>query len=414
MNKILFLALFTTAILVLVGSSQGAYADVIQSADSGDWSDATIWVGGNVPGSLDTAKILRSHTVELTDAQTTHKVNVRGTLDISASGSVTTIGESPIFTVIKTGKVFNDGAIFVGSSATINGILNNNAGGMLTIDDDMTITNQGILNNDGTIILGKILNVGVTESVGTFNNNAGATLTGNGGSLQVFAGSNFDNSGTVDFSTTVDGFGVIISGWFHNSDTGIFTTLGDGVMQIDFLSVWSNDCGGKVTHSAEFKVRNPISAVNNGFLNIGGDLNIENQELYQFINNGAMFIGGTVTGTQTFTDNPSTCSDADVALEDYSYSLEPGAGKKFRIELSDFVSFKSAATNNETAKIDQIDLGSISDNDETILPPLKQIKSGISAEDVKCKEGLELLISFSGKPACVNPSSVIVLIARHW
>lgn len=51
----------------------------------------------------------------------------------------------------------------------------------------------------------------------------------------------------------------------------------------------------------------------------------------------------------------------------------------------------------------------------TALPPLKQFKSGISAEDVECKQDLQLVIkSTNGLPACVKQESVAKLIERGW
>lgn len=48
-------------------------------------------------------------------------------------------------------------------------------------------------------------------------------------------------------------------------------------------------------------------------------------------------------------------------------------------------------------------------------PPLKQVASGISPENVTCTEGLELIMKKSnGIPACVKPSSVSKLIERGW
>jgi len=59
--------------------------------------------------------------------------------------------------------------------------------------------------------------------------------------------------------------------------------------------------------------------------------------------------------------------------------------------------------------------------DKTVYPvpfsssPLKQFKSGVAAEDVICKEGLQLIIkSKDHTPACVRPSSISKLIAQGW
>ena len=51
---------------------------------------------------------------------------------------------------------------------------------------------------------------------------------------------------------------------------------------------------------------------------------------------------------------------------------------------------------------------------ETILSPLKQIKEGISPENVVCKDGLELVLKISGQPACIQSTSVEKLIAWGW
>ena len=48
-------------------------------------------------------------------------------------------------------------------------------------------------------------------------------------------------------------------------------------------------------------------------------------------------------------------------------------------------------------------------------PPLKQISNGIDPSNVTCTEGLELVLKISnGLPACVKPSSVVILIERGW
>lgn len=54
---------------------------------------------------------------------------------------------------------------------------------------------------------------------------------------------------------------------------------------------------------------------------------------------------------------------------------------------------------------------------ETILsiPPLQQLKSGISANDIVCKEGFELIFkSKNDSPACVKAETKEKLIERGW
>src|SRR5713226_2256398 len=51
----------------------------------------------------------------------------------------------------------------------------------------------------------------------------------------------------------------------------------------------------------------------------------------------------------------------------------------------------------------------------TVLPPLKQIKSGIMAKDVQCAKGLILVLkSENDLPACIRETSLAKLILRGW
>lgn len=57
----------------------------------------------------------------------------------------------------------------------------------------------------------------------------------------------------------------------------------------------------------------------------------------------------------------------------------------------------------------------LEDHDQVILPPLKQIKLGISIQDIKCKESHSLVIKQrDGSPACVKPTSVQRLYDLGW
>lgn len=49
--------------------------------------------------------------------------------------------------------------------------------------------------------------------------------------------------------------------------------------------------------------------------------------------------------------------------------------------------------------------------EETILPPLKQVKLG---QEPSCKENLVLITKYNGAPACVKPETREKLIARGW
>ena len=54
-------------------------------------------------------------------------------------------------------------------------------------------------------------------------------------------------------------------------------------------------------------------------------------------------------------------------------------------------------------------------NNASILPPLEQIKSGVHANDVQCKQGFTLIIKAEdGSPACVYSQVAQILIQRGW
>ena len=54
-------------------------------------------------------------------------------------------------------------------------------------------------------------------------------------------------------------------------------------------------------------------------------------------------------------------------------------------------------------------------NLDIIYPaPLKQIDSGLFANEIMCKDNLELILKYSGSPACVKPKSINILILRGW
>lgn len=46
--------------------------------------------------------------------------------------------------------------------------------------------------------------------------------------------------------------------------------------------------------------------------------------------------------------------------------------------------------------------------------PKQQMANGVSAEDVQCNVGLQLMIKYSGDAACVKPSSASRLVAADW
>ena len=52
---------------------------------------------------------------------------------------------------------------------------------------------------------------------------------------------------------------------------------------------------------------------------------------------------------------------------------------------------------------------------QKILPPLQQVKSGVSAKSVQCNQGFTLIIKAEdGSPACVTSQNAQALTARGW
>jgi len=93
---------------------------------------------------------------------------------------------------------------------------------------------------------------------------------------------------------------------------------------------------------------------------------------------------------------------------------------KYQIQLIDV---KPYPVSTKTIKAeDYIAVLKVTKNNDTtnpvpsvILSPLKQFKSGISIDEIQCKDGLELVTKSSNNyPACVHPQSVAILLMRGW
>ena len=68
-----------------------------------------------------------------------------------------------------------------------------------------------------------------------------------------------------------------------------------------------------------------------------------------------------------------------------------------------------------TEKISPIPIHPSTASSYNMPDPIKQIKSGIPAKNVKCRQGLELVIKAEGgAPACVTPNGAIKLAQRGW
>jgi hypothetical protein len=83
----------------------------------------------------------------------------------------------------------------------------------------------------------------------------------------------------------------------------------------------------------------------------------------------------------------------------------------YKITLIDITPYP---TTTKDISEDYVATISISEDSGIHLPPLKQIKSGVPLIDVKCNEGLVLIIKHNDSPACVRPETAENLENRGW
>ena len=92
-------------------------------------------------------------------------------------------------------------------------------------------------------------------------------------------------------------------------------------------------------------------------------------------------------------------------------NAEKASGKSIWITLSGKVCGDKLCTNMESYSALPKEHLHVS----YFLSPLKQLKQGTSSDNVKCTEGLQLVLKqLTGTPHCVKPSSVEKLIQRGW
>jgi len=72
-------------------------------------------------------------------------------------------------------------------------------------------------------------------------------------------------------------------------------------------------------------------------------------------------------------------------------------------------------TEKEDVTINQNNTENSSENKKQSSSPKKQLQSGVLAEEIKCKEGLELAFkNTNNSPVCVKPATLQKLIERGW
>jgi len=91
---------------------------------------------------------------------------------------------------------------------------------------------------------------------------------------------------------------------------------------------------------------------------------------------------------------------------------------KIQVDLEESVSTREDSPGDEPESIEvslEESISMVGDGDESFLSPHQQMRSGISAENVVCKSGFDLIIKASNdSAACVFPSTISALAERGW
>lgn len=114
--------------------------------------------------------------------------------------------------------------------------------------------------------------------------------------------------------------------------------------------------------------------------------------------------------SQNDTFSQSVVAAGPLWSEPGNYTVKLASGSVVLSEQSSYFPGASCCVQNSQG----IQAG-ISETTNVIGSPLKQFKSGIAANDVKCRQDLQLVIkSEDGSPACVKPQTAQKLVERGW
>jgi hypothetical protein len=256
------LALGTLLIAILATTSFPNFILPVQRAYAIDFTldqaSCENTMGGTWLDAFDTCEISESATIVSGDRVI---ISPGTTLHILFGGSLT-IGEDGA--IANSGIIENDGEIHILTFSSFRnnagGIINNGSTGLINNGDEgFGITNDGTINNDGTI---RSADSGV-------RNNVGAVINNNEGGLIIFSSdSQFLNDGTINNN---GGSITLAEAHIINNEGAIINNSGRIILSLDSFSSISNK--GTINNSGTMDVGDLFINEVTGIINNDGTIN---------------------------------------------------------------------------------------------------------------------------------------------
>ncbi|NMC43023.1 MAG: T9SS type A sorting domain-containing protein [candidate division Zixibacteria bacterium] len=349
-----FVALLCGIIMSL--AARGVEAAAIATAQSGDWSLGTTWVGGTVPGTDDDVTVASDHVVIVStdvaaatvtiasNSGVTNGITINPGARLSVSGAVTmTVPTSGTSTISVGAGTLQAGSITIPGSATAGRTCAVTIGsGTIDVTGSVTFTGTaaqaqftstgaGMVNiggnfeNGGTLATGGTgtinFNGGAAQTMGaytTYNNimisnaSGGVTLTGTttiGGSLTIASGT----FSIGPYTTTVSGSTLVSGRLAVTSTTG--TKIFTGDVTIGAGGVWDNtsgneaiEIGGSLLNDGVFDAGAGTYTFSGAAKTISGGNPVSIPRLTvngTVTNAGVLNVGTTLAGSGTLTNGVS-------------------------------------------------------------------------------------------------------------
>ena len=281
----------------------------IISAQTGNWSETTTWVGGVVPTSASNVIIASGHVVTLDT--TTGGINTRN------SGTATTVAAGG--TLATSVQYINNG------TTTINGTFQLNAGGFTNSGNNFVYGSVGTLNFNNTSSYGVNnsdqywpttsgpFNVNVLQGGMTLNTGANRTV---GGTFQTSAGITLTSATlTLNGAVTINAGGFFNNSPVYGSASSLIystgATFGRG-------AEWNFQSVGTIGTSPGYP--NNVTVTNNTTLNFPNGTNAT------FFNNGTVTINSGSSLFQNFSGGSAGLSAGSTVTINGSMTLGTSSG----------------------------------------------------------------------------------------